>query len=376
LLKAIWDGSDDLRAKTDIHIVLDDHMLPRGSKDADTRFYPINTLRNVALKGVRSDWIIYLEGDMRIDANTRSRLDAHVHDHFLAHKGRPHAYIVPLFYEGNDTDVSSSEMVPFPQNTGALLDLIPASLNPYSKYSHSYFKLYKWSFLYRGWLSGKFPSAGTTSNPYEHALEFGMEPYFVAEAAMLPAYDQHMVCYRDKVHQLYLMRLSGFRFFILSDAFIINHEEPRIADLGADSTRDPSLPALYNLCDSEWSRARVKSWTQFAEGSLAHSLVCTLLRTHYNHTHTRIVHMRTCIAHMHARTHATYATPQRLKLHKHGNRLVRRGRVVSALLYALVLASLVLVALFVHFLLSYRREIGFGACFLCRSRNAQRKRVL
>jgi hypothetical protein len=55
---------------------------------------------------------------------------------------------------------------------------------------------------------------------------------------------------------------------------------------------------------------------------------------------------------------------------------MRQRHVVSLLVYALQLMSLILVALLLHFLSSYRRELGLGACFCGRSLSALRKRAL
>ena len=59
---------------------------------ATYRFYPINTLRNTAMRGVRSDWLLYLE----VRPENNRILEGSVVFCVLPHHIRPGIYVLAL----------------------------------------------------------------------------------------------------------------------------------------------------------------------------------------------------------------------------------------------------------------------------------------
>lgn len=281
-----WRSSPYLSLHADIHLVRDDGEVPFGNGNGHGHFYPYNTLRNVAIAGARSDWLMYIEGDMILDATIRERLEVHLQRDMLRRAGSDVAYIVPLFKALEASSevvvgvlpatpgavppavgavpvvIPDAEPVSVPADVGALRKKAD-TISAYPMESHGYFKEDQW---YARWAKNK--QSGQPQRPYPVELNFGMEPYFVVEKRVTVDYDQHMFCQRDKTQHVQMLRNVPFQFFMLPDVFVIDSEaEVQAAALPAGLQRHVD-PKEGDFC--VYNSVRAEVWLNWNLATLAH----------------------------------------------------------------------------------------------------------
>ncbi len=301
-----WRVLGQVRRHVDIHLVMDDRRVPfrffeQASADRQARLYPTNTMRNVAMQGARSEWVVTIEGDMTLDAHARKRLLQHAKrfQNSEAYQGKV-AFILPLFEE---VAGSGEHVVEQPATKKRLVHAVEdGRLVPYAAPSHDYFNMSQWT---------------EANDPYLVTLPGRMEPYYMVRRALNVQYDQHVLCYRDKVHQLELMARAQFRFVILPDVFVLDHSHQPVpldtinrtyssavsADFrqGDDKSRVTILPPsdsnsssgyiyavnsiehnntnynVSNFCDHPWINVRNGpfGWASWSQGIIAHHIILT-----------------------------------------------------------------------------------------------------
>jgi hypothetical protein len=188
--------------------------------------------------------------------------------------------------DGEDTKaVPEHPLETLPRNTEELVALVPDRLKVYETQSHSYFKYTHWREMWTKARRVADKQVGFFAAPYEVDIPWSMEPYFVVERSVVPAYDQHHYCFRDKAHHIHVMREKQRRWNMLPDVFIVNREAP-----------PAPVPFSFprpSFCDSDWFRWRMSSWIIRKQGTLAqHLMYATITGEAYHplwsYTHRKV----------------------------------------------------------------------------------------
>jgi hypothetical protein len=228
-LLRLYMSSVDLQSRVDVHLCFDDERMPRPGLQSGQRYYPHNTLRNLAVSAVRSDWVLYVEGDFEIPTGTYRLLQRHVHESFEPNKAHTMGYILPL-WSGSHAVAEKSH-------------LVKEGLRPMPYESHDYMD-------YRAWLvlpNSALPTAlvlKAKDGFGDPPLTLFSEPYFVVSKELVLQYDQNVFCNGDKVSQVFAMGQTGFAFSVLPDVFLVNVET---GDKGGGNS-SAARPRLENVC--------------------------------------------------------------------------------------------------------------------------------
>ena len=196
LLYSYVTESDTLRDRRNIgyHIVYKD-----GS------YYPINILRNVALKQVTTPYVFLTDVDFLPMYSLYENLKHSVLSMKLESAPKT-ALVVPAFE-------TQRYRITFPKTKQDLMDMLDSGT--------------LFTFRYHVWTKGHSPTDydrwRSSSNPYRISWQPDFEPYIMVHKKNLPEYDARFVGFGwNKVSHIMELFSAGYEFIVLPNAFIIH----------------------------------------------------------------------------------------------------------------------------------------------------------
>ena len=201
-LIADYYASPYLRDHVTIHLVTDDQFNAQ-----DTSLYPVNYLRNVALKNSATSHVFFVDADIIPVFTERSAIswvkqEAATHD-----SNAKYALIAPLFHSTSaDSEFSGDK-----EDLLRRLQEKPATLESYMGMSHSVVRYSTW---YK------------SSTSYHVDYVADMEPYFIVPRSAPLMHDIYSGYGRDKCAYSRDLHAAGYSFYVLPDAFLVNRRDP------------------------------------------------------------------------------------------------------------------------------------------------------
>ncbi|XP_037086454.1 LARGE xylosyl- and glucuronyltransferase 1-like [Pollicipes pollicipes] len=188
--------SDVLRQRTNVgyHVVY-----------KDGTYYPVNYLRNVALREVNTPYVFLADIDFLPMMGLYSSLMRAAGDLF-SDMNTPKALVVPAFE-------TQRYRLSFPGSKAELLSMLDMG------------DLF--TFRYHVWSKGHAPTDygkwRTATTPYPVKWEADFEPYVVVRKEEIPMYDLRFVGFGwNKVSHIMELHARGFQFIVLPNAFVIH----------------------------------------------------------------------------------------------------------------------------------------------------------
>ena len=199
--------------------------------------YPINTLRNLALRNAPTDLVFLLDVDFVPSAGLLQELSRDAGLLARLEDGRTRTVlVVPAF------EVSPAHKLPKEQ--AALLSLASCEPPAATPFHIDHFPA--------GHAPTDYATWQVASAPYPVAYADSYEPYVIASKAWLPPYDERFTGYgMNKVSHLYTVAASGAQFVVLPRHFVAAHEHAKSsswqATFGnrADPRQRMRVAALY-----------------------------------------------------------------------------------------------------------------------------------
>eukprot|EP01112_Ceratiomyxa_fruticulosa_P007257 TRINITY_DN1874_c0_g1_i1.p1 TRINITY_DN1874_c0_g1~~TRINITY_DN1874_c0_g1_i1.p1 ORF type:complete len:610 (-),score=89.05 TRINITY_DN1874_c0_g1_i1:73-1902(-) len=193
--------SPSMRKHVDVHLVIDDKIVAMRLPD---RPFPINILRNVAVRFARTAFVMYIEGDFIPSPDLYYNLEE---VKARLSKGEKSVFIVAPF----GTQNVNYPMSEFPKNKQELLELVqkPGKIMESLAYfqSHASFKFDEW-----------FKS----TKIYQMGYVGGYEPYYIGPKTY-PLFDETFIgCGADKVSHPTELNAAGYQFFVVPHGFIVH----------------------------------------------------------------------------------------------------------------------------------------------------------
>eukprot|EP00096_Caligus_rogercresseyi_P012646 TRINITY_DN5364_c0_g1_i1.p1 TRINITY_DN5364_c0_g1~~TRINITY_DN5364_c0_g1_i1.p1 ORF type:complete len:743 (+),score=142.12 TRINITY_DN5364_c0_g1_i1:258-2231(+) len=171
-------------------------------------FYPVNYLRNVALREVQSDYVFLSDIDFLPGAETYSALLNVIHSgEGEEDKKRRSAYVIPAF------ETQRYRLPKFPKNKAQVLNLLDEGT--------------LLTFRYHIWMKGHsatdFGKWRTATSPYKIQWAEDFEPYVMVHKDLIPKYDTRFVGFGwNKVSFILELFASGFEFIVLPNVFMVH----------------------------------------------------------------------------------------------------------------------------------------------------------
>jgi len=200
LLYSFVSESETLRLRRNIGY----HLVYKDSSNSAS-YYPINVLRNVALKQAPTPFVFLTDVDFLPMYDLYRYLKQSVSS--LGMDNNPkNALVVPAFE-------TQRYRISFPKSKQDLLDMLDSG------------DLF--TFRYHVWTRGHSPTDydkwRTSITPYKIEWQPDFEPYIVVSKRKLPEYDVRFVGFGwNKVSHVMQLFASGYEFTVLPDAFIIH----------------------------------------------------------------------------------------------------------------------------------------------------------
>lgn len=206
-------ANSSLRRYVDIHLVYDDKIIAFELPD---RAFPVNILRNVAIRFARTANVFYIEGDFIPSPDLYPSL-GEVKTRLA--KGEKSVFIVAPF----SSDKADFDMNLFPQDKYALIDMLNSTeplLRDLSYFnSHAAFKFDDWK---------------RATEIYSMGFSGGYEPYYIGPKSY-PLFEEIFIgCGADKVSQNKAsepsdrvshpieLNSAGYKFKVLPTGFIVH----------------------------------------------------------------------------------------------------------------------------------------------------------
>ena len=182
-------------------------------KDPRSRMYPVNHLRNVALKYVGTGYVYLSDIDFLPMQGLYHRLQETLKSMFPKEK---EALVVPAFE-------TLLYRVDFPQNKSQLLDMV-------SKGKIHPFRADVWP---RGHGPTDLEHWSTATKPYGVSWQKDYEPYVVVRSTVAP-YDTRFAGFGwNKVSHIMELHAQGYEFVVLPDSFMVHMPHAPSMDIGS-----------------------------------------------------------------------------------------------------------------------------------------------
>lgn len=196
-----WLSHGSMMRHVDIHLVYDDKIVAFELPD---RPFPVNILRNVAIRYARTGSVFYIEGDFIPSPDLYPSLDP-VRERLA--KGEKSVFIVAPF----STDNNNFDMKLFPKNKEELQDMV--SKGTQNMRDLSYFSSHR-AFNFGQWFR--------ETNIYPAHFSSGYEPYYIGPKSY-PLFEEIFIgCGADKVSHPAELSSAGFAFNVLATGFIVH----------------------------------------------------------------------------------------------------------------------------------------------------------
>lgn len=203
-------------------------LLVKWTSAAEDRSYPINSLRNIALRNARSDFVFLLDVDCipssdlyqsLVGTIERKRSIRNICLHYLG------AIVVPCFEPVDQSlfdprcHLSSQEV-----RKQSLL-----STPTYRQFALQEFERGHGATNYQKWLS--HTESQSFQQYYQIEFQEGFEPFLVVSRALTPLYVETLVGYgRNKILHVYHMSRLGITFWVTFSGCIIHTPHPLTTD--------------------------------------------------------------------------------------------------------------------------------------------------
>ena len=174
-------------------------------------YYPINYLRNIALKNAMTEYVFLCDADF-VPSFGLHKLLIEAARLFLFHSEINRALVVPAFEE-------KSKMLFFPQNKQELQKLY---LNNTVSRFHDYFV---------GHLPTDYPKWFEESFPYRVNWKLDYEPYLVVRRSNVPFYNESFIGYGfNKLVHIAELQALKYEFIVLPQEFLIHKIHPKSSE--------------------------------------------------------------------------------------------------------------------------------------------------
>ena len=208
--------------------------------------YPINILRNVAIKEATTKYILYLEGDMILPAHTQQLLKEETN--YMNQIKRPHsnvinALILPLFYPSGECKEK-----PMPRSK---IDLQMMPYRGCAYESHQFMNYETWLLLPANKTVFKLPKyVSILGTNRDGELIKGFEPYFVVARKDAPSFYNQVYCFGDKVYPIIdWISNNVVNFYLSPNVFLLNIECTSRINV---ATKKISLCPEYTKSPRKW----------------------------------------------------------------------------------------------------------------------------
>jgi hypothetical protein len=210
--------------KVRIHLVFSttDHPFIRDPWPRSNGYiYPINILRNVAIKGARTKYILYVEGDMVLPEYTQhflKRQTEHMNKILPTNGTAIKALILPLFYPPGQC-----KQRPIPRRKSELRNM---SYRGCAYESHQFMDYKRWLLLPANETIFELPEyTSVVGTNRKGKLLKGFEPYFVVTKKNAPYFYKHIYCFGDKVYPIIdWLSTNVIKFYVSPNVFLLNIE--------------------------------------------------------------------------------------------------------------------------------------------------------
>lgn len=172
-------------------------------------FYPVNTMRNAAIKLVRTEFIFVIDMDLAPDLDLRSFLLSNFE--FMKKHAKDYVFVVPLFQHAVPN-------VPAPSNFSHLQQQISDQIikTGYKRVTH----VGHAPTNYERWLENK---KGDQGEWYQVEFVNRYEPYIIAHRLYTPLYDERFSFYsHDKTSHAQTLDRMGFKFVVVPNHFLVH----------------------------------------------------------------------------------------------------------------------------------------------------------
>ncbi len=207
-LKLKLQQLDTQRTNVAIHIVINPE-LHTNMRD----FYPTNNLRNVALKGSSTEYVFLVDVDFIPSPGLY-----HDAKKLTSQWKEDLALVIPAFWQTHPENVATNLQ---PNNKPDLLWSL----------KHGEVELFQSNECPACHEGTNISRWGTAELPYEVQYEDRFEPYIIVKAQQVVPYSELFVGYGfNKASHLLESFLSGLRFVVLSEHFLLHTPHPYIDD--------------------------------------------------------------------------------------------------------------------------------------------------
>eukprot|EP01132_Coremiostelium_polycephalum_P009281 gene9281-11376_t len=178
--------------------------------------YPVNNLRNLALRNSRTDWNLLMDVDFLPPITLYKYLEGYTKE---TEKNDLISYVIPSFSSGlsrfNLPDLKSDLINSINNKT-----IVPTNVEICKK-CHAPTNYTRWY---------------TAPEPYEAVYRWIYEPFLVYRKSQINDYDQRLKGYGwDKNSHTFGMAAAGFKFIVLPEGWIVHMDHPTKAWEGTDT---------------------------------------------------------------------------------------------------------------------------------------------
>ncbi|CAJ0928179.1 unnamed protein product, partial [Mesorhabditis belari] len=168
-------------------------------------FYPVNYLRNVAINGSKTEYLLLLDVDFLPSQGSHSILQRHLNDF-----KKQNALILPAFETVNGNSFES-------MNKNDFLEL----------WAQKRVRPFRQEIWPQGHFATDFEKWKTSEGVYEISYQHDFEPYFLIRKSECPPFDERFVGFGwNKVAHSMVLNKMGYTFRVLPDVFLLHFDHP------------------------------------------------------------------------------------------------------------------------------------------------------
>eukprot|EP01132_Coremiostelium_polycephalum_P006742 gene6742-8359_t len=220
-LQTIIDINPSLMEYSDFHLFF-----------ANNTRYPVNNLRNLAIKNARTDYVFIMDADFIPPAGLHDYLVSYIEHPDYSKPDEKHAFIVPSFSSSEDPNSIPDDKETFVEMVSKQL-IKPSNLDVCPK-CHTPTNFTRWM---------------TSDEPYFAEYRWVYEPYLVYNKSKNELFEERLKGYGfDKNSHTWTMAVQGYRFTVLPRAYIVHINHPESSWYGP-SLDEQLWDALRIVCD-------------------------------------------------------------------------------------------------------------------------------
>ncbi|OQR75873.1 N-acetyllactosaminide beta-1, partial [Tropilaelaps mercedesae] len=191
--------------------------------------YPVNLLRNVARRNVRSQFVFVVDIDLQVSQGLHDAFLAFAKDNSLFSRAdHQEVFVVPAF--------EAAEHVTPPRNKAELLGLLErGAARPF--YAELCHKCHKHT-DYEAWTNAPSALDNKLEVLYQVSWKDPWEPFFIAHNSA-PLFDERFRQYGfNRISQACEMHIAGYSFAVLNNAFVVHRGLKRSGDFHREKDKD------------------------------------------------------------------------------------------------------------------------------------------